>query len=95
MNLYLLKHALAAVAVAASFGAVAQDAAKPAAAEKPMTMQDCRDHMATAKGEKRNDAPPTAETDKACAEMPTKSAKTMKHKSATRQTGVTQEQPTK
>lgn len=61
---------VAAVVACASAGAFAQDAMKPAPMpRKDMTMQDCKDRMATAKGEKRADAAVSGEADKACADM--------------------------
>jgi hypothetical protein len=100
MNSVQLKQLFLAAAVAcAATGTFAQDAMKPApAAKKEMTMQDCKDRMTTAKGEKRNDTPPNAETDKACADMMKQhgDGKMMKKDTMPKkESGMTQEKPMK
>lgn len=71
MNLIPMSRFVVAAAITcASAGAFAQDAMKATPMhKKDMTMQDCKDRVTTAKGEKRNDTPANAETDKQCAEM--------------------------
>lgn len=68
---------LAACLSLGTAAAFAQDAATKADTKKSMSTQDCKDHMNTATGQKRTDAP-TAETDANCANMPN-TAKMHKH----------------
>jgi hypothetical protein len=52
--------------------------------------QDCRDHANTATGQKRNDTPQNADTDKTCSDMMSKSSMKKSKKSMT---GATTGQP--
>jgi len=75
--------------------AFAVDPVTKSETKKSMSIQDCKDRLATAKGEKRNDAPVDADTEKMCADMMKNgTGKSMKkHDGAKTQSAPTQEQP--
>jgi hypothetical protein len=73
--------ATAAVCTCLVFGAgvvSAQSASMPMGKQAAKITQDCKDRVTTQKGEKRNDSPAEAETDKACADAPMKARHHMK-----------------